>query len=507
MVAARDNSRKPTTFLQLQVMLGDRTPETASTSMESPPSFNPFAVELPDKFDFRHPEAWKRWFVRWERYRVISGLHKQDADTQINTFLYAMGSEAEDVLISMRLTDEEAKDYSKLTASFERHFVPMRNVIYERARFNQRHQLEHEAVEEFVTELHRLAETCEFGSLKDDLIRDRLVVGLRDKKLSERLQLDSGLTLEKAVNTARNSEAVKGQQPTIRGGLAPSTLSTDSTGLDAVTSTQHPGQRELYGPARSSIDTIGQVEVDVTWNGQTIREQIFVIQSLRDALLGRPAIRALNVLPQILTVDECPLGDPVAFKYKDLFGPLGHMKAVYGIKLVPGATPHAVNHPRRVPIPLLPSVQAELRRMEDLGVIKKVDHPTEWCAPMVVAKKKDWKLRICVDYAELNKQIIRERLIMRMVEENLSSIRGAKLFSKLDANAGYWQAPLSPESSELTTFITPLGRYQFLRLPFGISTAPEFFQREMLRILEGLEGTVCHMDDILIYGNDEAEHD
>ncbi|XP_064462310.1 uncharacterized protein K02A2.6-like [Ornithodoros turicata] len=275
----------------------------------------------------------------------------------------------------------------------------------------------------------------------------------------------------------------------------------------SILSSLQRSTKELYGPARSSIDTIGQVEVDVTWNGQTIREQIFVIQGLRDALLGRPAILALNVLPQILTVDECPLGDPVASKYKDLFGPLGHMKAVYGIKLVPGATPHAVNYPRRVPIPFLPSVQAELRRMEDLGVIKKVDHPTEWCAPMVVAKKKDGKLRICVDYAELNKQIIRERLIMPTVEENLSSIRRAKLLSKLDANAGYWQAPLSPESSELTTFITPLGLYQFLRLPFGISTAPEFFQREMLRILEGLEGTVCHMDDILIYGNDEAEHD
>ncbi|XP_064486178.1 uncharacterized protein K02A2.6-like [Ornithodoros turicata] len=145
--------------------------------------------------------------------------------------------------------------------------------------------------------------------------------------------------------------------------------------------------------------------------------------------------------------------------------------------------------------------------MEELGVIRKVEHATEWCSLMVVVKKKNGKLRICVDYAELNKQIVRERVMMPTVEENLSKISGAAVFSKLDANAGYWQFPLYPESSELTTFITLLGRYQFLRLPFGIATAPEFFQREMLRILEGLAGTTCHMDDILVYGSNRKEHD
>ncbi|XP_064469866.1 uncharacterized protein K02A2.6-like [Ornithodoros turicata] len=145
--------------------------------------------------------------------------------------------------------------------------------------------------------------------------------------------------------------------------------------------------------------------------------------------------------------------------------------------------------------------------MEELGVIKKVEHATEWCAPMVVVRKKNGSLRICVDYGELNAQVVRERIFMPTVEENLNKVTQAKVFSKLDCNAGYWQAPLSPESCELTTFITPLGRYQFLRLPFGIATAPEFFQREMLRILQGLEGTVCHMDDVLIFGRNEDEHD
>ena len=82
-----------------------------------------------------------------------------------------------------------------------------------------------------------------------------------------------------------------------------------------------------------------------------------------------------------------------------------------------------------------------------------------------------------------------------------------RVFTKLDANAGFWQIPLDPASSLLTTFITPFGRYRFNRLPFGISSAPEHFQRRMSDALTGLAGTVCMMDDILIHGATREEHE
>lgn len=96
---------------------------------------------------------------------------------------------------------------------------------------------------------------------------------------------------------------------------------------------------------------------------------------------------------------------------------------------------------------------------------------------------------------------------MPTVDECLGKLAGATWFSKLDARAGYWQAPLAAESREYTTFLTPCGRFQFLRLPFGISTAPEFFQREMLRVLEGLEGQACLQDDIIVFGRTREERD
>ena len=88
----------------------------------------------------------------------------------------------------------------------------------------------------------------------------------------------------------------------------------------------------------------------------------------------------------------------------------------------------------------------------------------------------------------------------------LLQLSGAVLFAKLDANSSFWQTYLSEDSGLLTTFITPFGRYAFNKLPFGISSAPEIYQRCMNRILEGLEGVVCQMDDILVFGRDEKEH-
>ena len=97
------------------------------------------------------------------------------------------------------------------------YFVKRRNPIFEWAKFNQRKQEEGEPIDSFITALHCLTEYCGYGELHDEMIRDRLVVGLCDASLSERLQMDAVLTLEKAITVARQSEAVKKQQAVVRG--------------------------------------------------------------------------------------------------------------------------------------------------------------------------------------------------------------------------------------------------------------------------------------------------
>ena len=144
--------------------------------------------------------------------------------------------------------------------------------------------------------------------------------------------------------------------------------------------------------------------------------------------------------------------------------------------------------------------------MESMGVISKVDEPTPWCAGMVVVPKKSGKVRICVDLKPLNESVLREVHPLPKVDETLAQLTGARMFSKLDANSGFWQIPLAKESRLLTTFITPFGRYCFNKLPFGISSAPEHFQKRMSAILERTHGVVCQMDDVLVFGSTQEEH-
>ena len=109
--------------------------------------------------------------------------------------------------------------------------------------------------------------------------------------------------------------------------------------------------------------------------------------------------------------------------------------------------------------------------MEAMNVITKVDEPTEWVSSLVIVEKKNGNLRICLDPRDLNKAIMREHYKLPSREEIASQFTGAKIFSKLDASSGFWQVQLDDASSRLCTFITPFGRYRFLRLPFSISSA------------------------------------
>ena len=157
-----------------------------------------YQVAAPESFIFSHPAEWSKWIRRFERFRVVSGIDQQSEEAQMNTMIYSMGNQADDTLRSFRLTDEDAKKYKVVEDKFDLHFVKKRNVIFERARFNQRKQEDGELVE--------LAEHCSYGVSHNEMIRDRLVVGIKDAKLSEKLQLDPDLTLEKAITQAHQAE-------------------------------------------------------------------------------------------------------------------------------------------------------------------------------------------------------------------------------------------------------------------------------------------------------------
>ena len=188
-----------------------------------------FHISPPEGFNFTQDE-WPKWIRRFKRYHQGSGLKTKSEEHQVNALIYIMGDKADDILCSFGLSEDKKKVYNTVREKIDSYFEPRHNVIFERAKFNQRKQQQGESVETFVTDLYCLADRCDYGELRNEMIRDRIVVGLLDDAISEKLQLDARLTLETAVTITRQSEEVHRQQTVVRG--KPTDLNSDL--VDAV---------------------------------------------------------------------------------------------------------------------------------------------------------------------------------------------------------------------------------------------------------------------------------
>ena len=166
------------------------------------------SLQPPPPFDFKSPDSWSRWLRRFEQFRVASGLADESTKKQISTLLYCLGEESESVLASVNATEDDRKDYDKVLELFDGYFNVRRNVIFERARFNRCYQRPGESAEQYIMELYNLAANCNYGEMEQEMIRDRLVVGIRDRNLSKTLQLDPKLTLEREGQTDHSATRV-----------------------------------------------------------------------------------------------------------------------------------------------------------------------------------------------------------------------------------------------------------------------------------------------------------
>ena len=173
---------------------------------------NPVSLKAPENFDFSKPDLWSKWKRRFEQFTSASGLDKEDEACRISTLLYCLGEEANDVLSSTNISAEDRKKYDQVMGKLDEYFQVRKDMIYERARFNRHDQLDGETAEEYITALYALVKTCDYKAEQvDEMLRDKLVVGIRDKALSDKLQMKADLTIESAKKSIRQREAVREQ--------------------------------------------------------------------------------------------------------------------------------------------------------------------------------------------------------------------------------------------------------------------------------------------------------
>ena len=222
-----------------------------------------------------------------------------------------------------------------------------------------------------------------------------------------------------------------------------------------------------------------------------------------------------------LSITDLPLTqEKVENTYADVFQGLGKFPGEpYKLRLKPDAVP-AKHRPRKVPVHLQDAFHEEVERLVKIDVLEKVTEPTEWVNSFVIVEKVidssnahspnhviKKSIRLCIDPKDLNEALEREPYYSRTIDELISMFAGAKVFTIVDMDKGYWQVVLHPESRKLTCMAFDIGRYQFKRLPMGSKVASDIFQRMLDSVYIGLPGVTGIADDMVIFGRNEEEHD
>ncbi|UYV83454.1 hypothetical protein LAZ67_23001089, partial [Cordylochernes scorpioides] len=273
-----------------------------------------------------------------------------------------------------------------------------------RMKFNDRRQLQGETIADYISALRALAKDCAYGSMEDELIRDRFIVGTKIKQLRDRLLVETtDLNLDQVVQLASQYE--KAQEDNKMFDKMPEGINK----IAANDRRPEPNLRE-----RKKIST----------NFKCLR------------CGGKPKA----------TSPDCPAED---------------VKCHQCLKI----------------------------------------------SPIVVSKKKDGSIRLCVDLREPNKAVILDAYPIPLIEDILSSLHGCKVFANLDLSLAHYQIRLHSDSRYLTTFITHMGIYQFKRLPDGLSSAPGAFQRYLSELLMDIKDVSCYLDDIIIGVSSMEDHD
>lgn len=233
-------------------------------------------------------------------------------------------------------------------------------------------------------------------------------------------------------------------------------------------------------------------------NKKEVIAPFYVVNKGDVSIIGKITAKQLGILKLGLDINRIEIKTVTPFpKIKDF---------VVKLTIDPNVKP-VQQSMRRVPIAVEPIVEKKLDEALKRGIIEKVTEPSAWISPIVIAYKSSGDIRICIDMRRANVAILRENYPIPTFDSFMTKLRNANYFSRLDLKDAYHQLELHTDSRPITTFITHKGLHRYLRLMFGITSAPEIFQKIMEQILAPCQNSLNFLDDIIVFGTDEQEHD
>ena len=161
--------------------------------------------------------------------------------------------------------------------------------------------------------------------------------------------------------------------------------------------------------------------------------------------------------------------------------------------------------PYQIPPKLHRAVETEINKLIELGII--TESTSLWASPLVPVVKPDSSICLCVDYRALNSITPPIRYWLPTLQEILHKVGQSQVISKLDLTSGFHQIPMSENSSDLTTFVSPIGKFKYLNMPFGLKNAPATFQQTIEKIIQPVSAfSSTYIDDIIVFSFDWNTH-
>ena len=269
-----------------------------------------------------------------------------------------------------------------------------------------------------------------------------------------------------------------------------------------------PAGLSLTSYSGDPIDVLGKINVPVEYDGQSEILPLIVVGGDKPALLGRNWLSRLKLdWGKIFAVRNNAHLDSLLTEYDSVFSDnVGEIQGFEADVHIDDDVQPIFKKAYQVPFAIRDRIKAQLQTGIDKGVFTVVKS-SEWASPQVNVVKPSGDFRLCGDYKVTVNQVLKsDPYPLQSANDLFATLNGAKYFSKIDLTDAFQQLKLSDRSKALLTVNTIMGLLTCNRLPYGIKTAPQIFQRMMDEMLKGIEGVTCYIDDILICSNTETEH-